>query len=254
MAKIKDTDYLSISSRIRAMETRLLTQARMDRMLEARTPEEAAKVLTECGYGELTVLTGSALDALLAGARGELYRDLKSAAPDPALVEVFQLKYDYHNAKVLIKARAVGEQADRLLMEGGRWSAADIRDAFRRDNLRGLTDPFRAAITQASEVLGAGGDPQRADFILDRAYFEELKAAAQASGSSFLQGYVRLLIDAANLRAAVRARRMGKGSDFLSQVLIDGGSTAPHTLLSGRGGDLAALFRAGPLALSLIHI
>ena len=248
MANIKDTDYLSISARIRAMENRLLTRERMERMLEARTDDEAAKILAECGYSEIPALTNSALDALVAKARGEVYRDLKGAVPEPKLVEVFQMKYDYHNAKVLIKAQAVGAPADRLLMEGGRWNPAAVQDAFHRDNLRDFTDLFRAAVTQAREVLSAGGDPQLADFTLDRAYFEEMKAAAKATGSSFLEGYVRLLIDATNLRSAVRAARMGKGSDFLKQVLIAGGSVDVHTLTSGKGSDLNTVFRAGPLA------
>ena len=50
MSHRKDTDYLSISARIRAMENRLLTRERMDRMIEARDDGEAMKVLTECGY------------------------------------------------------------------------------------------------------------------------------------------------------------------------------------------------------------
>ena len=44
------------------------------------------------------------------------------------------MKYDYHNAKVLLKAQAVGAEADRLLSEGGRWSAGAVKDAFQRDS------------------------------------------------------------------------------------------------------------------------
>lgn len=248
MSKIKDTDYLSISARIRAMENRLVTQERMERMLEARTGEEAAKVLTECGYGELSELTHAALDELIAQARTGLYHELRGAVPDVRLVEVFQLKYDYHNAKVLLKAQAMGTDGARLLIEGGRYSAAALQDAFQRDGLRDLTDVFRQAVTQAQELLSAGGDPQLADFVLDRAYFEEMRAAAAGSGSAFLQGYVSLLIDAANLRSAVRAGRMGKGADFLNQVLLPGGSVDPHALSTGKSGDLSAAFRSGPLA------
>ena len=43
--KIKDTDYLVISARIKAMETGLLTRERMEQILEARSEEEAAKIL-----------------------------------------------------------------------------------------------------------------------------------------------------------------------------------------------------------------
>ena len=51
MAKtIKDTDYLVISARVKAMESGLLTRERMDRMIEARDDAEALKVLSECRY------------------------------------------------------------------------------------------------------------------------------------------------------------------------------------------------------------
>ena len=247
MSKIRDTDYLTLSTRVRVMETRLVTRERMERMLDARTDEEAVKVLTECGYEELPALTNAGLDDLLSKARAALYRELSTAAPDRRVVELFQMKYDYHNAKVLVKAAAIGAEPDRMLMEGGRWSPARLRDAFQRDSLGDFSEPFRQAVLRARETLNAGNDPQRADFVLDRAYFQEMADTAKAVGSLFLQGYVRLLIDAANLRSAVRAARIGKGPDFLRQVLLPGGNVDVSVLSSGRGADLAAVFRAGPL-------
>ena len=83
--------------------------------------------------------------------------------------------------------------------------------------------------------------------MLDRAYFAEMRQTAQDTGSAFLQGYTALLVDAANLRSAVRAGRMGKGADFLNQVLLPGGNVDTHVLASGKSGDLAGVFRAGPL-------
>ena len=200
MSKIRDTDYLTISARVRAMENRLVTRERMERMVEARSDDEAVKVLAECGYEELPALTNRGLDELLSAARAALYRELGGAVPDKRLVELFQMKY------------------------------------------------FRRAVVQARETLNGGNDPQLADFVLDRAYFAEMAETARAVGSPFLEGYVRLLIDAANLRSAVRCARMGKGSDFLSQVLLPGGNVEAHVLTSGKGNDLAAVFRAGPLS------
>ena len=57
MSKIRDTDDLTISARVRAMENRLVTRERMERMVEARSDDEAVKVLAECGYEELPALT-----------------------------------------------------------------------------------------------------------------------------------------------------------------------------------------------------
>ena len=41
------------------------------------------------------------------------------------------------------------------------------------------------AIVTARETLGATGDPQLCDFVLDRAYFEDMLDLAQQSGSGF---------------------------------------------------------------------
>ena len=230
------------------MENRLLTRERMERMLGAHSVDDAAKVLSECGYGEFASLTPASIEHTLDQARLELFAELRRSVPDPSIVDVFCIKYDYHNAKVLLKAQAVGAEADRLLSGGGRWSAGAVKDAFQRDSLREFTGPFRRAVVQARETLNGGNDPQLADFVLDRAYFAEMAETARAVGSPFLEGYVRLLIDAANLRSAVRCARMGKGSDFLSQVLLPGGNVEAHVLTSGKGNDLAAVFRAGPLS------
>ena len=68
MSQKRDTDYLAVSTRIHAMENRMLTRERMERMIDAKDSGEAAKVLSECGYGELTQLTSAALEELLADA------------------------------------------------------------------------------------------------------------------------------------------------------------------------------------------
>ena len=49
---------------------------------------------------------------------------MEHAVPDPRLVEIFQIKYDYHNAKAILKAEAVGADPERLLLAGGRYDPA----------------------------------------------------------------------------------------------------------------------------------
>ena len=105
MAKtIKDTDYLVISARVKAMETGLLTRERMEQILEARTDEEAVKILQECGYPQLDATNPEALDAALSAAREATLSDLADGAPDTRYIDIFKVKYDYHNAKAILKA------------------------------------------------------------------------------------------------------------------------------------------------------
>lgn len=247
--KINEYDYLGISARIHAMEGKLLTRERMERMLDARTADEAAKVLSECGYPDFDELTPAGIERVLDEARLDVMRDLRKAAPDPAIVDVFCIQYDYHNAKVLLKAQAMGREPDGLFIDAGRYPADQLRDGYLKDDLSGCSDVFRNAVTRAKESLALTGDPQSADLILDTAYYQELLSAAGRSGSAFLTGYVKRSIDCVNLRSAVRAARMGRGAEFLRRVLIPGGDLSLDSLTAAAAGsgELTAAVGKGPL-------
>lgn len=247
--KIREYDYLYLSGRIHALENTMLTHERMERMLDARTDEDAAKVLLECGYGEFSSLTPEAVEHSLDEARVALFSELRSMVPDPGVIDVFRIKYDYHNAKVLLKSEAMGVKPEPLFIDAGRYPAARLQDGFVKEDLRLCSATFAAAVAQAKETLAVTGDPQSADIVLDRAYYAELLAAAEQAGSEFLTGYVRLSADAANLRSAVRAVRMGRGADFLRQVLIPGGQIKTDELTTAAlgGADLDGLFARTPL-------
>ena len=243
--KIKDTDYLAISARIRAMETGLLTRERMEQVLEARSDDEAVKILQECGYPELDATHPEAMDAALSAAREATLADLGDSAPDPRYIDIFKLKYDYHNAKAVLKAGAMGTDPDRMLMDMGRVPAAELKEAVQTGELENLPSRLADAIQEAKEVLDTTRDPQLSDILLDRWCYRDMDDVAEATGSKFLHGYVKAQIDAANLRFLVRTLRMGKNADFLRGVLFEGGDVAEDAILAvsaGGGNGLAELY------------
>lgn len=246
---MKDTEYLFLSTRVRAMENNLLSRERMERMLEAPSLEDAAKVLQECGYAEMSQVSAQALEQAVAEQRQKTLADLSGAAPDKNIVDVFKVKHDYHNAKTILKAGAMGTDPTALLVDAGRVSADKLLESVRAGDLQGLPDILRAAVERARDVLGTTNDPQLADFVLDRAYFEDMFQLAKASGSAFLQGYVRILVDVANLRSVVRTLRMGKGADFLKGVLFQGGSIGADRILTAvaAGSSIEELYATSPL-------
>lgn len=248
MKQTKDIDYIFLSTRVKAMERNLLTRERIARMLEAQTNEDAAKVLTECGYSEMTEITNRELDRVLSEQQQHMMSDLGGSDASKYIVDVFKLRYDYHNAKVLVKTEALGVDPASLLMGGGRYERQRLAEDYQREEMLAYSDLFRHGVARAREILGSTGDPQQADFILDRAYFEELTALAQASENSFLAGYAALSVDVANLRSCVRASRLSRGADFLNQVLVPGGTVSVRALAAARGEELNGLFRVGRLA------
>ena len=235
--KVKDTDYLFISTYLHSRERDLLTAARMERMIEAPTAAEAAKVLGEIGYGEFSAASEGELSAVLAREQEKLFQDLYRFVPDRAVVDVFKVKYDYHNLKALLKARAMGMDGKRLLLDAGRVSAGELEKAVTEGDYGALPDALRRAAEEAAEVLGS-------DFVLDRAYYAEMLSAARDTGSGFLVRYVQASVDAANLRSAVRTLRMKKGADLLKRVLVEGGTVSPDSIQAAAlSGSLEELFR-----------
>jgi len=230
--KISDTDYLHITTRIRSLERQLLNNSRTERMLEARTDDEAAKVLSECGYGEVSMASANDLERVLAESRGGLFAAFESIAPDRALINVFRAKYDYHNLKAIIKSEALSGDAEDLLIDSGRVKAKALLDMLRQDDLRNMPTAMKNAALEARDVLLRTSDPQLSDVLLDNACFKEMREMAAKSKSRFLLGYVKLYIDAANLRAVVRALRVGRGADFLRGVLSPGGYYDPARVIA----------------------
>lgn len=220
MTPIKDTDYLAVSAWLHAMETRLLTPEKVERLLEAASETEARKLLTECGYADALPL-----EEALREHRETLYKELAAAVPDPRLIELFQLKYDYHNIKAILKAERRGISPEAFLLPGGRYDAAQLQSEWQQEHMFQVSDTARRAAQEAAALLREN-DPQGADLRLDAACYDEMRTLAEEMKSNFLQGYVRQLIDAANLRTAVRAARSGS-SEVLPRALLEGGSVSP---------------------------
>lgn len=249
--KRHDTDYLFLTTRVRALECALLDQGRMDQMLEAPTIEDAARILIDCGYPELEQVNSDTVNQMLAQERARCLEDLGQLLPEPAILAIFQLPQDYHNVKVLLKAEAIGAPPEtlQLMTDTGRVPTRELTGAVTNRDLRDLPLLLAEAITEARQVLSSTRDPQLGDLVLDRYYFQELQNLAQETGSDFLADYVALTIDTANLRTVVRVLRMGRGREQLEGILCQGGELEVQRLLEGvsSGIPLEDLYAASSL-------
>lgn len=242
MAK-RQEDYLTLSAVLRAREPKMLNKDKAMRMLEAASFEDAAKSLTDCGYEDMSQMNAKEIEESLENRRGEVYAELNKLSPDNAITDLFRMKYDYHNAKVIIKSEAMGLTATRLLSNAGRVNKNKLKSAYENDDMREIPTELGNAMIEAKSMLARTSNPQQADFILDRAYFKEFAAGAEAEKNEFLSGYAKLMIDAANLKSAVRTMKMGKDAGFLKEALVEGGTIEPARLIAADDKEsLAALF------------
>ena len=246
---INKEDYLYISSLLRAREPRMLNRDKAERMLDAPNVEDAAKMLTDSGYEDMSQMTVKQIETALADRRAAVFHELESLVPNAAALDLFRLKYDYHNAKVLIKSDAMHQNDASLLSASGRIAPDTMQKRFQEDRLRDLPGELGSAAEEAKNLLARSANPQLSDFLLDKAYFREMTGLAEALDSDFARAYVALLADSTNLRSAVRILRMGKDIGYLQEALVSGGSVSEERLIQGVAGEgLASVF--GGTALS----
>ena len=215
--------YLCLSAMLRARETKLLNTEKSIRMLEAQSFEDAAKQLTDCGYDDMSQMKAVEIESCLNEHRNAVFAEIARMCPQKELVDVFRMKYDYHNAKTVIKSEAMGLDARRLLSNSGRTDGEKLLALYNDGQYRDMPGKLRGAVEEAKNILARTNNPQLADLVLDKAYFDEVRQAAETTGCDFFRGYADMLVDCANLKSAVRVLRMGKGAVFMDSVLIDGG-------------------------------
>ena len=245
--KRKDTDYLCLSAQIRSMERELLDRVRMERMLDAPTAAEAARILAEVGYEAFDPASERELNRTLLQRRLALFERLYRYAPEPQIIDVFKLKYDYHNLKAVIKSR--GGDVSHLLVDAGRVKAEELPRRYRETGGWDFLPPAMAqAAKEGQRVLAETGDPQRSDALIDRAYFVEMLALAQETNCEYLLDYVRATIDAANLRSVIRTLRMGRTPAFLKEFLFPGGTVSVDACLKAAvNGEVEQTYRTTAL-------
>lgn len=253
---LRDTDYLYISTRLKAKGQKLMDKAKLTRLIEAKSDADAMKLLTENGWNAFDPNDLTECEAEIARQQRETFELLYRYAPDRRMIDLFRLKYDYHNIKAIIKALSLGIDAKALLSSAGTIPKSELLLAISEEQYFKLPREMANAAIDAAELLGRTGDPQISDLLLDRALTQQMVKLAADTQSEFLKGYVSLSIDLQNLRVLVRCARVNKGYDLLKRALFEGGSVSINGFTGESSDDIirqrfAAAIFAEPIQAAL---
>lgn len=231
-------DYGFACGRISVLSTRLIDRTRFQRMVDAADAVEAFRVLAETDYAaSLADAKGPAdYETVLVRELDRVYSLLAELAPDPFLMRMFGYRFDAHNLKVLLKARALGADYSHLLVHRGTISPEVFVEAITAGST--VPAPFTAAADAAQAAFTESDDPQVIDTIIDGALYGLLAAEARRRKYELVRQYMELSIDLINIRSFLRVRRLGKGEAFLRQVILKGGTLYPDRFLKLAGEPL----------------
>lgn len=225
--------FSQVIPRIRVYETKLLDKAKIDRMIDSKSAEEALKVLQETEYANVMTNVKRAEDyeAILGGELKRLFTVMYDISPVKSLIDLMSIKYDYQNIKVILKGIFLKKDLSYLLIPVGTIDSHELKTIIENGNLSELPHIMREAVEDAKADFKNTNDPQRIDIILDRYMFKSLVEIKKELNDSFVSKYVDALIDSTNLKTLLRVRKQNKSREFFESVIIEGGSIDKDKLL-----------------------
>ena len=219
------TEYMYSSARIRALENKIASKERLRHLSDAESADAILSGLSEYGF-EIIRQDGAidreaTLESLLVTSYGEL-----ASMETGDAVDFLRYQYDANNIKSVIKCASRNISPDQMLSPLGTVGIDALKQAFIDKDYSAFPENMKIAIADAEEAFAETSNPQKVDFIIDKACFADMLASAERSGIELAKKLVRAKIDLCNIMMTLRVMRMKLGktaAGVLSEVFIGGG-------------------------------
>lgn len=231
------------NARAKGKESGLLSKERLQRMTEAKSLTDAMRVLLEINYAGGLIPDGEDFYALLEEEQRLVTAFVKETAPKNVGFECFFLRNDYHNIKVLFKAKyAQIDDPSGMILPDGNYTFSYLKERFDVNKL-----DFSPQIADACEKIdkafeSGNGTPRLIDVVLDKALYSEINSMLGKNADKYVKQYFEAFIDSTNVASFLRTAKIGAGINFFKEGFLEGGRIAFKDF-EECGGDKAKLSR-----------
>lgn len=221
----EDARYAYAVGRIRALETKLLDRQRFDRMLDAQSADEALHVLQDTDYGvHMGELKGaSEYERVLAAERRVAFDLFEKLCLDKPARSMYFSRFDFHNIKVLLKARATEQDFSGLLSSQGEFDHSEMMEIFSEESFEKLPQHLGEAALQGMEAFQSSDSPRLLDIAVDDLEHEYRLNLAYQLSNDFLIGLLRLKADIHNILTLYRTKWLGEDFRLFETATLSGG-------------------------------
>ena len=220
-----DERYAYAAGRIRALETKLLDRQRFDRMLDAQSADEALRVLQDTDYGmHMGELRGaSEYERVLAAERKVAFDLFQKLCLDGPASSTYFSRFDFHNIKVLLKARATEQDFSGLLSSQGEFDQAEMIEIFNEEGFARLPQHLGRAALEGMEAFQLSGSPRLLDIAVDQSEHEYRLDLAYRLSNEFLLNLLRLRADIHNILTLYRTKWLSEDFKLYETAMLSGG-------------------------------
>ncbi len=221
-----DTEYMYASARIRAAEGKDTAAARLERMLDCRTPEMLLRTVIECGFLRDEHSQPETLEQAWNTALTDAAALVKEVAPDPAVYDFLFYKYDCNNIKTALKAELLGLDYSSNYYSCGTVDTQALQSRLAKGNVTGLPTHMAEAVGEAMEAYAQTGEGRQIDFLLDKACYGDMADNVRTNGVPLFQEYVAAKADLTNVLSSVRLSESSPDAAFaiFDRAYVPGGT------------------------------
>lgn len=253
---MQDTEYKGINTQIRVAETKLFTREDYEKMLRAEGLRGALDVLkgTDYYFDEQEVLDTKNFDQFLMARLKTVYDELFEMTPNREVVQIYTLRYSYHNLKVLLKQKVKEVELEHLLIPIGNESISTLRNLVQTGQSEILDPIIVEAVQHALDDYNTFERVEAIDVFMDTYYYKHIRAIADELNNATISKVVDVMIDLDNLSTVIRSLNQQKSRSFLHTVLSSSGSIAKQAIIDAADqgkGALSELYLSQPYAKDL---
>ncbi len=243
----KNKIYPFAVASVRSMENSLMTKQKLMQMADAKTAEEALRILSDSAYGKTQIRGVYEFEKMIGNHLEETYQAVAGLIPQETFIDIFLYKNDYHNIKVLLKEEVSKVSGKKFLIQGGTIPIETLRKNLRERNYAELPNINGEAVEEAVNMYAKTRNGRYIDLILDNACFSTMEKAAAKLGNAYVSKYVQMLADITNLKTLLRVKKMDREFQVLEESFVPGGSISLELISRAfRSDSLVAVLKETP--------
>ena len=207
-------DFLFLSGRISALESKLVTFAQLERMVMAKDPEAAFRILVELQYADVFDDSTKAQDFLKIINQGllETKEMIMDGTDSDESFEFIWKSFDLNNLKRALKIKFLDEETeitDFSEDNGFNWLGSfdqkDLQEiVFSEENSVEVPVEYQEALGKSREIFEKNENFQEVELALDKAHFDFLHRISKGKEVKFLKNWLEKMADTTNIKTAAR--------------------------------------------------
>ncbi|MHC1630887.1 MAG: ATP synthase A1 subunit C, partial [Methanotrichaceae archaeon] len=246
---IEIASYAYSNTRIRVMESRIISEEKLREMIEASSLAEVVAALETTEYSpylrEMMEERSEAIERALNRHTADVYRDIAMMVPQD-LKNIFVMllrKWDIYNIKLILRGVYAERSPDEIranLIPVGEIEPSQINDIAESRSIEelvtNLDDTLYSSLSESLQLFDQNKNLTILEAKLDQILYEDtwkdVISRPLNDNLLALKNYLATNIDIVNLKFLFRAKKDGLPAGNIESYLVEGGNL-PESLLKG---------------------